>query len=146
MDIYGLIVLAIVLIVASALQVAVMFGAMFAMHKYATAKVPPAPYGSFDFDHIDKAHLQELALKLAAILYPPTIVLHLLEFVTIGIYIRAYPVLISACLFVLETAAISAGIAFILKVNRQRAVILAGVNSLFYLFLYFALIFTYLRN
>jgi hypothetical protein len=146
MDIYGFIVLTVVLIVASAFQVAAMFGAMFALHNYAAHKVPPAPYGRFDFDHIDKAHLQELIVKLAAILYPPTILLHLLEFLTIGIYIRAYPFLVSLLLFILETAAIYAGIAFILKANRQRTIILTIVNALFYLLLYVGLIFTYLRD
>jgi hypothetical protein len=144
MDIYGFLVLLVVLIVASAFQVAAMFGAMFAMHNYAAHKVPVAPYGRFDFDHINKAHLQELLVKLAAILYPPTIVLHILEFLTIGIYIRKFPLLISLLLLVLETAAMYAGITFILKADRRRTIILTVFNAIFYLLLYYAIIFGYL--
>jgi hypothetical protein len=87
-----------------------------------------------------------LLVKLAALFYPPTLILHLLEFLAIGIYIRAYPSLIFVGLLIPELAATAAGITFILKADKQRMMILSRVNAVFFVIAYFSIIFGYLRN
>ncbi len=145
MDVYGLAVLFVSLLVASALLTAAIFGAMFALHRYAAHRFPARMYGTFDFEHIEKTQLSEFLARIAAIAFPPTMILHLLEFLTVGIYIRAYPVVITLALFAFQTVAIGAGFLFILKLDRKRAIVLTSITAAVYLLLYWIFIFGYLQ-
>jgi len=140
MDVYGLIVLFFSLVIASALLTAAIFGAMFALHKYAAHQIPKRLYGTFDFDHIQKTQLSEFLVRIAA-----TMILHLLEFLTVGIYIRAYPALITVALVVLQAASMAIGFVLILKMDRKRAIVLTSIATAVYLLLYWIFIFGYLQ-
>jgi hypothetical protein len=142
MDIYGLLVLLFALLLVACLQVGVMFAAMFLIHKYAASYVPATNYGLFNFNQIEKSHLIELLRGICLTIFPPTLGLHILEFVIVGIYFRACPALISFILFALETAAIAFGLRRFLKLDPRRTAILTAISSLIYLFLYGLVIYT----
>jgi hypothetical protein len=91
-------------------------------------------YGEFDFDNFQKPLLQDLMLRLAIMFAVPTILLHLLEFLFIGVTINRYRAIVCLTLFVLETAAIFAGFHFVFRLDKLRLLVLAGGSAIFYLF------------
>lgn len=59
MDPYGLMVLLVALVLVSACLTAGLYGAMYAVHKYAGNRIPDHSYRNFDFDHVRKEQLSE---------------------------------------------------------------------------------------
>lgn len=145
MDFYGLIVLLVALIVVSACLTAGLFGAMYALHTYGGDKIPDHKYRDFDFKHIRKEQLSDFIIRLACITFPPTLLLHVLEFLAVGVYIRAYPGTVTLALAILECAAIACGLFYILKLDRIRVAIFASITTLLYICLYGIFIFQYLH-
>ncbi len=145
MDPYGLMVLLVALVLVSACLTAGLYGAMYAVHKYAGNRIPDHSYRNFDFDHVRKEQLSEFLVRIAAITFSATLVLHILEFGAVGFYIRAYPWTITFALFILESAAIACGLIYILKLDRTRVVIFTSVAAALYICLYGIFIFQYLQ-
>jgi len=149
-DLGGLFVLLMSALVASAFLTAAMFGAMFALHKYGAGKVPEAGYDNFDFDNITKPTLSEFLVRLATIIFPATILLPLLTnilFPPLGAQgFRRHYAILTLMLFILETAAIGAGLWKILKIDRLRIAIFTGAGAFAYMILYWVLLYKYLYD
>ncbi len=134
LDLLGFGVLLLMLVVMSAIQAVAALGIMWAMHKYWREKLTETTYGEFDFDNFQKPLLQDLLLRLAIMFAVPTILLHLLEFLFIGVMINRHRAIVCMVLFVLETAAIFAGFHFVFRLDKFRLLVLTGGSALFYLF------------
>jgi len=145
MDIYGTLVLLLTTVVVSALLTAALFGVMFGIHKYAADKIPDTNYGNFDFNNITRATLSEFLARLSAIIFPPTILLHILIYILFpfpGTHpFRQHAGLLTFILFVLETGAIATGLALILKLDRNRLIILTSVIAVLYLLVFWLILY-----
>ena len=104
-------------ILASALLTAAIFGVMFAVHKFAADKFREHSYENFDFNNITKPALSEFILRLAAVIFPATVVLVLLVNILFPPLspqgFRQHYLLVSVILWFLETAAIAVGLVFL---------------------------------
>jgi len=130
-DLWGLILLIIALVVIGAIQTAVSVGVMWGMHKKLADKFPETNYGHFDFENFQKLAFKDMITRLAIIFVGATVVLHVLYFMFIGR--SRYAFAWSTLLFLLEAAAITAGLFFMYRLDPLRLAIIAGTSSLFYL-------------
>ena len=137
-DLYGMLLLIAALILTVAVQVAAMLGIMWILHKVAADKMPDSNYLEFDFDNFQKPALIELLLKLAIVIAPATLILHLFVFLFCYLSVHRYPGLWGFSLTILESAAIAAGLFYVLKLDRFRIIVLSAGSALFYL-IYYAL-------
>ena len=110
------------LIETAALQVALAIGLMYGLHTYYRDKLTETRYGDFDFDTFEKAAFQQLVAKLAALFLSATIFFHMLYYLLIGR--TRHHAIFSTTLFVLETAAIAAGLFFMFRLDRFRLAVL----------------------
>ncbi|HEY4329562.1 MAG TPA: hypothetical protein VGN88_07490 [Phycisphaerae bacterium] len=133
MDLFGLIVLVIVLIVVAAMQTGALLGIMFGLHKLYPDKLTETRYLEFDFDNFQKPAFQELVFKLAILFLSVTFALHMLDYLIIGAYIRKYRMIVCFTLFVLESSAIGTGLFMILKLDRFRLLVLTAGSAIFYM-------------
>lgn len=140
LDIFGLLVLLFAAVVTSAFLTAALFGVMFAVHKLAAGKFPENNYENFDFDNITKPTLSEFLLRIAAAVFPATILLVLLAnilFPPLSPHgFRRHYALVSLFLWILETAAIAVGLWKLLKLDPPRLAVFTAAASLLFLLLY----------
>ena len=137
---FGLAVVLFAAILASAFLTAAIFGAMFAIHKFAAGKFRHHSYENFDFNNITKPTLSEFLLRVAAAVFPATVLLILLVSILFPPLspqgFRQHYLMVSVILWILETAAIAVGLQKLLKLDRQRTAVLTAAASLVFLFLY----------
>ncbi len=137
---FGLAVVLFAAILASALLTAAIFGTMFAIHKFAADKFRERTYENFDFNNITKPTLSEFILRLAAAVFPATILLVLLVnilFPPLSPHgFRQHYLLVSIILWIFETAAIAVGLRKLLKLDPRRTAVFTAAASLVFLFLY----------
>lgn len=119
---WGFFSLLLALIETAVLQVALILGLMFGLHKFYRDKLSGTHYGDFDFDTFDKLAFQQVVLKLGVLFGTVTILWHMLYYVLINR--TRHPNVFSITLFVLETAAIAAGLFFLFRLDRFRLVVL----------------------
>jgi hypothetical protein len=141
-DLFGFVVLIFALIVVAFIQVAAALGIMYAMHMLLRDKLEETTYGQFDFDNFQKPAFYEMMSRLALIFLAPTMVLHVLEYLLVGIQIKRAPVAWRFGLLVLETAVIAAGLVYVLKVDRRRAIILTTASALVYVLLLWGVVYS----
>jgi len=134
MDLWGPLVLLVMLPVIGAVQGGIALGAMYLMHTKMRDKLTETTYGRFDFDNFQKIAFQDLLVRLAIIFIGTTFVLHFLDYFLVGAEIRRYRGLVRCFLFILETGAITAGLSYMFRLDRLRLMVLAGVSAVVYLF------------
>ena len=137
---FGLAVVLFAAILTSAFLTAALFGVMFAIHKFAADKFPHHSYENFDFNNITKPTLSEFLLRIAAAVFPATIVLVLLiniVFPPLSPHgFRQHYFLVSVILWILETAAIGVALWKLLKLDPRRTAVFTAAASLVFLILY----------
>ncbi len=134
LDVLGFVVLLLVLVIIAAIQAGGALGMMWLMHKYMRDQLTETTYGQFDFDNYQKLPFQDLVVRLCIMFGSATILIHLLEFILVGTYIRKYTFVVCFALFIFETAAIAAGFHFLFRLDRVRLAVLTAGSALFYLF------------
>jgi hypothetical protein len=135
-DLLGLVVLFVSLLVAVVIQAGLALAAMYAMHRYFPDHLPEKTYHQFDFDTFQMTAFTEMLTRLITIFLGPTLVLHLFVFVFVGFSgVRRHYLLVGFSLFVLEVAAIAAGLYFLLRLDRVRLSILTALSAVVYLLL-----------
>ncbi|HVT81599.1 MAG TPA: hypothetical protein VHM90_13205 [Phycisphaerae bacterium] len=134
LDVLGLLVLLPVLIIVAAFQVGGALGIMWLMHKYMRDQLTETTYGQFDFDNFQKLPFQDLLIRLAIMFGGATLLIHLLDYLFVGPWIKKYTFLVCFVLVVLESGAIFAGFHFLFRLDRVRLAVLTAGCVLFYLF------------
>jgi hypothetical protein len=129
----GFVSLLLALIAAAAVLVALALGLMFGLHKYYRDKLTDTHYGEFDFDAFTKDAFNQLVIKLATLFVAATFFIHMLYYLLINR--TRHRSLMSVTLFVLETAAIAAGLFFLFRLDRFRLAVLTTGCAIGYILL-----------
>ena len=95
--------------------------------------VTSSVYGTLDFENFQLASLQELITRLAIIFLPLTFIIHVLDYLFVGRLINRYTFVVGFTLFLLEIAGIAAGFALVLKLEKERVILLTITGGLVYL-------------
>ena len=135
-DFFGLAVLLISLVFVIPLQVAALLGSMWVVNQLGGEKIHDRTYAEFDFENFNRHKLIELLIKLTVMIAPVSLLLHLFIFLFCYFTIRIHATPWGIILMLLEGGAVAAGLIYWLKVDRYRALILAGAVALFYIIVY----------
>lgn len=138
----GVVTLFVALAVVSVWQIGAALGVMFLMFKKIPPEIAGSTYLQFDFDNFQKQPFIELLTRLALIFAGPTLILGMLEYMTIYRHIILHRGLIAFLLFIFEVSAIGAGLFYFLQLDKIRFIILTAASALVYLFFLWYLVFS----
>jgi len=139
MSVWGAVTLFFALFRAALVQMGLVLGIMFVMHKWFSDEFPEKMYGEFEFESFDKPKFHQFIARVVLLIGGITLVLHMLIYV-LQLRRTRYPWTVDFFLFIFEIAALTGGFYLLFKLDRLRLMVLSVANAIVYLLVRWILI------